>query len=148
MTRRAVFVPLMAALASCAKKPETVRDQASGLVIQVGFSPQRQNQAAAFAYCATLPLAGGGWRLPTRDELSVALANRTLLADSDDWFWSAAPTVTPPSRGVVVRVAHEVFDSAATRRAAASSRGWIVHFTHGFAYADGPEAPFRARCVR
>ena len=105
----------------------TVRDNVSGLVMQFGFSPDSQSQAESIAYCASLPLAGGGWRLPTKDELETVYANRRALepTDEDEFFWSSSSVAGSPSNG------------------------WHVGFSGGLAYYDGATATtVRARCVR
>ena len=100
------------------------RDPASGLVMQVGFSPNVQNQAESRIYCSQLPLAGGGWRLPTKDELLVVYANRRYLEPSEDVLWSTTPYAGSPSNG------------------------WGVNFGSGIAYYYDVTYYPRARCVR
>lgn len=41
----------------------------SGLEWQRGFSVANDTQAVGIAYCASLPLDGGGWRVSPKDEL-------------------------------------------------------------------------------
>ena len=102
----------------------TVRDNVSGLVMQFGFSPDWQNQAESIAYCASLPLAGGGWRLPTKDELEIVYANRRALEPTDDFFWSSSSVAGSPSSG------------------------WYVSLSNGSAYDLDAANAGRARCVR
>ena len=102
----------------------TVRDNVSGLVMQFGFSPDRQSQAESIAYCASLPLAGGGWRLPTKDELLIVYANRGALEPTDEILWSSSSVAGSPELG------------------------WSVYFGNGGADVDEVAIPSRARCVR
>lgn len=101
------------------------RDNASGLDMQSGSSPTTQSQADAVAYCASLPLAGGGWRLPTKDELLIVYSNRAALAPTAEFFfWSSSPDGSSPSSG------------------------WFVNFYYGVADSTGATDTHRARCVR
>lgn len=54
---------------AAASRAETLR--AAGLVWQEEPAAAEMNWADAKAYCASLGLAGGGWKLPTRDELKA-----------------------------------------------------------------------------
>jgi len=112
----------------------TVRDNnGSGLEWQRGFSPGVQRQAASVTYCTSLTLDGGGWRLPTKDEL-LSIVDLTVGAPTIDtsffpgtpstYFWSSSPVAGSPSFG------------------------WNVSFYSG--YADDYDATYmyRARCVR
>ena len=93
--------------------------------MQFGFSPDSQSQAESIAYCASLPLAGGGWRLPTKDELLTVYANRAALEPTDEPLWSSSSVAGSPSDG------------------------WYVRFSAG--YAPGHVVVthnLRARCVR
>ena len=100
------------------------RDPASGLVMQFGFSPIEQNRAGSRAYCSHILLAGGGWRLPTKDELLDVYTNSRYLEPSDAGFWSTTPVAGSP------------FD------------GWGVYFIDGSAYSSAATLIGRARCVR
>jgi len=112
----------------------TVRDNnGSGLEWQEGFSPGNQNQAASIAYCAALALDGGGWRLPTVDEL-VSIVDTSRGMPSIDtsffpgtpstYFWSSSPVAGSPSLG------------------------WYVNFNSGYANYGRATDMLRARCVR
>ncbi|HET8935157.1 MAG TPA: DUF1566 domain-containing protein [Polyangiales bacterium] len=128
----------------------TISDKRSGLTwqrdITVSFAPTcnariaAQSQAAdsctwmqALSYCATLDLAGTGWRLPTRAELeSIVNSSRTMPAVDVNvfpdtlaqWFWTSSPKV------------HST-DSA-----------WIIDFSDGSANYKPKTNALRVRCVR
>jgi len=110
-----------------------VRDNnGSGLVWQQGFSPREQSQAASGTYCASLTL-GGGWRLPTKDEL-LSIVDLTIGRPTIDtaffpgtpstYFWSSSPVAGSPSFG------------------------WYVNFNNGIAASYVAANVLRARCVR
>jgi len=112
----------------------TVRDNnGSGLEWQQGFSLGRQDQAASITYCTTLALDGGGWRLPTLDEL-LSIVDTSRFNPSIDTsffpgtpsesFWSSSP-VAPPA-----------------------GRGWGVGFSFGVAINSPVFFEYKARCVR
>jgi hypothetical protein len=70
----------------------TVRDaRGAGLDWQQGFSPSTQGRADAFAYCAALALDGGGWRLPTIDEL-VSILDRRFIPTVDPVYFPGTPS--------------------------------------------------------
>jgi hypothetical protein len=95
----------------------TVEDKRSHLVWQRGFSPELMGLSGAKDYCAKLTIAGGGFRLPTVQELlslfdpttDPDVANPktegTLPARIDptafpgtpraEFFWSSTPVVVP-----------------------------------------------------
>jgi len=112
----------------------TVRDNnGSGLEWEQGVSPGFQNQAASIAYCTTLALDSGGWRLPAIDELrSIVDRSRTFPAIDTSFFpgtpsnsfWSSSPVVGSPSSGR------------------------LVNFDNGDAYDGAATSSNRARCVR
>jgi hypothetical protein len=108
-----------------------VRDNnGSGLVWQQTVDAGVYTQAEAIAYCASLTLDGGGWRLPTIDE---------LMSIVDTRFWPKIdPTYFPGTPG-------ELHWSSV---AESPSYGYVVDFFGG--WSGGKEASFagRARCVR
>jgi len=110
----------------------TVRDNRSGLEWQQGVSLTEQNQAASVAYCTSLALDGGGWRLPTIDELRSIVDDRFFPRIDPSFFpgtpstlfWSSSPVAGSPSNG------------------------WAVYFDNGHAYNADATYMSRARCVR
>jgi hypothetical protein len=71
----------------------TVKDNVTNLVWQQEVPTDFCTWEEANAFCASLPLAGGGWRLPTRIEL-VSLVDFTQRSPAIDT--SAFPN-TPPN---------------------------------------------------
>lgn len=111
----------------------TVRDSANGAVWQQAVDAGRSTQAGAIAYCASLALDGGGWRLPTKDELLSIVDRRWRYPTIDptyfpgtpnDWFWSSSTVAGSPSYG------------------------WYVSFYDGDAHGNDASNGYRARCVR
>jgi hypothetical protein len=108
-----------------------VRDNnGSGLVWQQAVDARSFTQADAIVYCAGL---GGGWRLPTKDELlSIVDTTRTNPCIDPTYFpgtpvsafWSASSVADPPSSG------------------------WYVFFNNGSTNVDFATDALRARCVR
>ena len=120
---RIACVLLLSVFAACAPDDgaeSDVRD-ASGLIIQYGFSPDEQSQADSIAYCAGL---AGGWRLPTEDESLLVYDNRAHLEPSTAWFWSSSHVMGSPSLG------------------------WGVYFPRGTRSFSNINFASRARCVR
>jgi hypothetical protein len=80
---------------------ETVRDSSTGLVWQRGVAPGTYTWENAKTYCAGLALAGGGWHLPTIQELrtiidssrsSCPFINVTAFPGTPcEFFWSSSP---------------------------------------------------------
>ena len=77
-----------------------VFDNVTGLTWQENVAAAKLNWNDALSYCATLALAGGGWRLPSRIEL-LSLVDYTQLpatidpvtfpsTPTDAWFWSGS----------------------------------------------------------
>ena len=81
--------------------PGAVIDQLTSLTWQRDVSSSTATQAQAQMYCASLTLAGGGWRLPTVIELvSIVDDTKDPALDSTafpntpmNFFWSSSPSV-------------------------------------------------------
>jgi hypothetical protein len=120
----------------------TVTDTITGLIWQrdgSGTRPGCSNGttctwAEAKAYCASLALAGSGWRLPARMELrtivdftkySPAIDSTAFPSTPTDWFWTSSPY------------------------AGSSGLAWSVDFGIGYSDVNGVDSNFiRVRCVR
>ena len=81
--------------------PGVVLDRFTRLTWQQATSSSPMSFAAAEEHCTALDLSGGGWRLPSVNELST-LVDETRVAPAiqiatfadtpaDDWYWSATP---------------------------------------------------------
>lgn len=112
----------------------TVRDDVTCLVWQRTIAPGNYSWAAAQEYCRGLDLAGGGWRMPTRVELT-SLTDFTRAGPAIDikafprtpsgFFWTGSPWTL--GRG----------------------KAWIVNFYEGLASNAGNiDGTYYARCVR
>ncbi|MBB2947300.1 RNA polymerase sigma factor (sigma-70 family) [Actinoplanes lutulentus] len=114
----------------------TVRDTTTCLVWQRAHAPDRYTFAEAKQYCAGLTLDGGGWRLPSRIELTSivdygadnpAINTTTFTGTPPRYFWTSSPwavTKTP-------------------------LRAWIINFYEGLASnAAEQSGAFNVRCVR
>jgi len=84
-------------------------------------------------YCSELALAGGGWRLPSKEELQSIVDDErdepaidlTAFPDAQpDVFWSSSSVDGSPELA------------------------WYVFFSHGSANFSAPRSTFRVRCVR
>jgi formylglycine-generating enzyme required for sulfatase activity len=86
---------------SAAKNPDTGAGTFQAAAHEWQETPPKDDMTweQAKGYCAHLPLAGGGWHLPTKDELlalyaakasSVAVAAHPGMT-SDGWFWTSSP---------------------------------------------------------
>ncbi len=120
-------------------KDGTVKDNKTGLLWQQAVDPgtytwdANAGAGSAQAYCKHLPLAGGGWRLPSLKELQTLVDRRVanpaidstfFPATPSDWFWTSSPL------------------------AYGSSSAWYVNFTYGLTYFDSAVSLNRVRCVR
>ena len=111
----------------------TVRDDLTGRVWQQGSSAGYQTQAASVSYCATLPLSGGGWRLPTKDQ---------LLEIVDTRFY---PTIDPtPFPGTTTYP----YWSSTSVAGSSPPDGWIASYAMGMAGQTSVANIYLARCVR
>lgn len=87
----------------------------------------------ALSFCASLKLAGGGWRLPTRAELETIVdfgrrgpsINIGFFPDTlSQPFWSSSPTVS------------------------STANAWFLDFTSGSGNHKAKNSLMRVRCVR
>ena len=71
---------------------ETWKDQKTGLEWQVDPAAETMTWAEAKKYAAGLDPDGGGWRLPTKDELvGISGKNRPKELGGNGWYWSSSP---------------------------------------------------------
>jgi hypothetical protein len=111
-------------VADLERETERVRDAASG---SVGYKWDE-----ASTYCASLTLAGSGWRLPTKSELlSILEVQYTPTINPAAFpntraarFWSSSPD------------------------AAAAGNVWYVSFADGISGSQSPSYTAIVRCVR
>jgi hypothetical protein len=111
----------------------TVRDRFTGLTWQQSPDPAVRAWDDSRAYCAALPLAGGGWRLPSMKELQSLVDDRQASPAID-------PVAFPDSPG-------DPFWSG-TPVAGTTASAWRVSFEHGYTYDALVTYQYRARCVR
>ncbi len=110
-----------------------VTDSQTGLRWQQAASPSTHTWASAGPYCRSLPLAGGGWRLPSRLEL-LSIVDYTRLDPAIDpvpfpntpneAFWTSSIFVGLPAQA------------------------WSIYFPAGSSSQFGTASPLRVRCVR
>ena len=111
----------------------TVLDTKTTLTWQQGVDPGSYSWADAQAYCATLDLDGGVWRLPSMKELLTivdftradpAIDPAAFPDTPSDYFWSSSPV------------------------AGSSTAAWGVNFNKGSAGTAPLDFTARVRCVR
>ncbi len=88
---------------------DTVIDARNGLEWQRAVGAELHDWKHAIVYCAELPLAGGGWHLPTKPELESIIDDTTFEPAVDpqafpdtpaDVFWSSSPRGASAAWGV------------------------------------------------
>jgi len=88
---------------------DTVRDTTTGLTWRRYVPGQAYDWEEAKSHCGGLSLAGGGWRLPTNDELEslvdksagVPTINHEAFPGTPAWvFWSSTPNGSSDTWGV------------------------------------------------
>jgi hypothetical protein len=103
--------------------------RAANLVWQKEPAPNQMNWESAKSYCQGLTLAGGGWRLPSKDELLALYATKSSGTASfpgmdAGYYWSSSAV------------------------SGSSGYAWGVDFYNGGAGDDGVGSHHRVRCVR
>jgi hypothetical protein len=111
----------------------TVVDLATGLTWQQRVEPTGRAWTDARAACASLTLAGGGWRLPSMKEL------QSLVDDS-----RAGPAIDPQA---FPDTPPDPFWTA-SRVVASPTSAWRVSFQHGYTYDSSDFNEYLVRCVR
>ncbi|HEX8343680.1 MAG TPA: DUF1566 domain-containing protein [Actinoplanes sp.] len=113
----------------------SVRDDVTCLVWQKDFSANKVSWAAAKSYCAGLSIGGGGWRLPSRVELTSIIdfsrsgpaIDTSVFRGVANFFWTGSPWAvrhSPPY-------------------------AWAMNFYEGLTTnAGNTEGAYYARCVR
>jgi hypothetical protein len=116
----------------------TVYDTRTKLTWQQTVDTKLRKWADAKTYCASLSLAGSGWRLPTRSEL-LSLLDRTRSSPAID------PTAFPNAPATQFWTGTASLPQAGT----GAAQAWLVDFTDGNAWFNGVStAVYRVRCVR
>jgi hypothetical protein len=116
----------------------TVRDEVTCLVWQREVSDGTYSWEEATDYCTGLPLAGGGWRVPSRIEL-VSLVDFTKAAPGPTIDEVAFPA-TPPA---------EFWSSSLVAESiAGTSFAWYVYFSSGCTAEYELFIKSHVRCVR
>ena len=116
----------------------TVRDDVTCLVWQRDVAEGAYSWAEADDYCSNLPVAGGGWRLPTRIEL-VSLVDFTKAAPEP-----TIDTVAFPNTPAEVFWSSSLVDDTSS----GTSFAWYVYFYSGATSAYELPIKSRVRCVR
>jgi hypothetical protein len=111
----------------------TVTDPGTRLTWQQTIDPTLRPWSGAQSYCASLPLAGGGWRLPSMAELQSLIdesrtdpaIDRAAFPDTpSEGFWAGTPLAGMPGAY------------------------WFVSFDRGIAYNAVEMHEYNVRCVR
>ena len=114
-----------------------VLDKVTGLTWQAVASTSTFTWNAAQAHCVQLVLGGfSDWRLPSRIEL-ISIVDYTIAKPGpviDTTAFPGAPNT--------------IFWTASPEALYGGSRAWYVQFDNGFAFTDGSDTRYAARCVR
>jgi hypothetical protein len=111
----------------------TVNDTKTKLTWQRMVDMTQRTNAQALSYCTALPLAGAGWRLPTRAELS-SLVDHTRRGPSID------PVAFPDTPAALFWTS--------TRYVNELGALWHVWFDEGATYHNPSSTLMFVRCVR
>jgi serine/threonine-protein kinase len=103
--------------------------RAAGLEWQTQPANREMTWKSAKAYAQELALAGGGWRLPTKDELQALYATKSsgtaaFPGMDSGWYWSSSAV------------------------SGSSGFAWYVYFGNGYTYNVDVGGYYRVRCVR
>lgn len=126
--------PRMAAAQHYEVAETTVKDLHTGLTWQRNIETTLRSWAEAKAYCETLTVAGGGWRLPALKEL-LTLVDLTRADPAIDV--QAFPGTM--SLGLWTSSAYV---------GASTNHAWFVHFLRGVSGHEAVEIGYLTRCVR
>ncbi len=118
---------------SYSRSGDVIVDNATGLEWQDNETGQKTWDAAA-TYCTDLPLNGGGWRLPSIEELE------TLV---DDGRYNPSTT-----GGVFQHISSDYYWSSTTSYASYSGYVWYVDFDRGRSSSTDKTKSYYVRCVR
>ena len=121
--------------------PGTVYDVRTKLTWQQTVDAGMHTQGEAIGYCTSLPLAGGGWRLPTRAELLTIVDPTKYDPALDRSAFPDAPKGGSPS-------STSVWFWTATASAETQGWAWYVNFYGGSANILNVTGAYRVRCVR
>jgi len=111
----------------------TVSDSRSGLEWQQTVDASTYSWMGAKTHCADLPLAGGGWRLPTMAELESIVDFGRVNPAIDPTAFPSAPAALFWSSSAAV---------------GGSGYAWNVSFIGGHSEDRDPSLTYRVRCVR
>lgn len=111
----------------------TVYDTETGLTWQQTVDGMDRGWNAAVSYCQTLPLAGGGWRLPRVNELLTILDVSRSNPAIDPGAFPGTPNTSYWT---------------ASDTAGNDGAKWVIYFVYGNMTWTGVDDLFRVRCVR
>lgn len=112
---------------------DTVADKGTGLVWQRAADQSTRTWTEASAYCAALPLASGGWRLPSMKELQTILDPSHQIPTLDPVAFPNAPV--------------EQY-WASSSLAGSTTDAWSVNFRSGAVSPISRDSASFVRCVR
>jgi hypothetical protein len=115
------------------EKEDTVDDEDTGLTWQLAVDAMSYNHSEATTYCDNLGLAGGGWCLPSIEEL------QTIVDESR--FNPAIDTTAFPNTPAVGFWSLSLYEDD-------PSNAWSVDFYDGYVGFDDVGDTLRVRCVR
>ncbi|HET8933966.1 MAG TPA: DUF1566 domain-containing protein [Polyangiales bacterium] len=112
----------------------TVKDVHTGLTWQRNVEPTLRSVAEAKAYCETLTLAGGGWRLPALKELLTLVDLTRADPAIDVQAFSGSMSLGAWTSSIYL--------------GAATNHAWFVHFLRSVSGHEDVDIGYQARCVR
>jgi hypothetical protein len=111
--------------------PGHARDTQTGLVWERSAPTAKMKKADAEAHCKMLAIDGGGYRLPTREELeTIVVKGSNPAIDGAAFFGTGTDAYWTSSKG------------------SAGDFFVVVSFFSGMEHPESPEIPSRVRCVK
>ena len=140
MTAALLLAMVLAFGGTASAQGKTWKDEKTGLTWQVTPTGERFKWEQAKAHCSGLSLDGGGWRLPTKEELASLI--RGCKDDGCKSFKGPANGCYWPDE---IKGKCKAYWSSSAK---GPKGAWFVTFARGDVGSNGVNYDDRVRCVR